>query len=325
MAARQDPELARTALAGLSLYEQAERDSPPPPRPVLTRRGAAIVRDHGGNGPPVLLVPSLINPPRILDLDADVSLADAIVAMNRRVLLLDWGEAGPRAELSISDHVEQLLLPIIGSLDGPVALVGYCLGGTMAVAAANLTPVERVVTLAAPWHFDGYPEASRESLQSLWANTRRTSEAVGAMPMEVLQGAFWSLDPDRTVRKFADFASLAPASPQARRFVTLEDWANEGEPLPCPAARELIEDMFGADLPGSGRWTVAGKVVSDALAVPALHFAASEDRITPSATAPAGESIRIAAGHVGMVVGSKRRELHQALARVLDPACRTPT
>jgi polyhydroxyalkanoate synthase len=143
--------------------------------------------------------------------------------------------------------------------------------------------------------------------------------------MEVLQGAFWSLDPERTVKKFADFAALDTASAQARRFVTLEDWANEGEPLPCPAARELIEDLFGANLPGSGGWQVGGKPMSDRIAMPALHFTAAHDRITPAAAAPAGDKVQIESGHVGMVVGSKRRELHQALAGFLDPGCRSPT
>ena len=74
--------------------------------------------------------------------------------------------------------------------------------------------------------------------------------------MEVLQAAFWSLDPERTVRKFAEFGQLDAGSPQARRFVALEEWANEGEPLPHPAAKELVEDLFGKDLTGpeSGRF-----------------------------------------------------------------------
>ena len=323
--AQHDPAMARTALDGLARYETIGREPAAAAMPVWCSVGGVTVRDYGGEGPPVLLVPSLINPPRILDLDADVSLARAIGRMGRRVLLVDWGEAGVRSKLGIAQHVETLLVPIIRRFDTPPALVGYCLGGTMAIAAANCAPVERVATLAAPWNFSGYPEASRASLRQLWNNTQVTSAALGALPMEVLQGAFWSLDPERTVKKFADFAALDPASPQARRFVTLEDWANEGEPLPCPAARELIEDLFGADLPGEGSWTVGGKIMSDRLDVPAIHLTAAHDRITPAATAPAGEVIQIESGHVGMIVGSKRRALHQALAGFLDPACRSLT
>ena len=319
---RDDPDLARRALAGLAAYERAERPEPRPPKPEAARIGGAALRDHGGSGPPAILVPSLINPPHILDLDPETSLIEAVKRTGRRVLLLDWGEAGERSDLSVAGHVEQLLAPLLSELDEPAALVGYCLGGTMAIAAANLAPVERVATLAAPWRFDRYPAGGRSALNQLWRSAGPSSERLGAMPMELLQAAFWSLDPERTVAKFARFAELEPGSPRARRFVALEDWANSGEPLPFPAARELVEDLFAADFPGSGRWSVAGRMVSAELPVPALHLTASRDRIAPAETAPPGATARIAAGHVGMIVGSARRELHEALLSFLAPACR---
>jgi len=258
-----------------------------------------------------VLVPSLINPPRILDLDAEVSLTAAIARMGRRTLLLDWGKADERG-LSVADHVERLLVPLLRSIGEPVALVGYCLGGTMAIAAANLLPVERLATIAAPWRFAAYPEASKRALADMWRHSQTAAEQLGALPMEVLQAAFWSLDPERTVRKFAEFGRLAPSSDEARRFLELEEWANEGEPLPYPAAKELIEDLFERDLPGAGAW-----IGSDSLAVPALHLTAEHDRIAPAATAPAGQKVAIPSGHVGMVVGSARERLHCALAAFL--------
>ena len=312
-----DPDTARAALHGLVRYQRAERPRPSPPRPTAASAGPATLRDHGGSGAPAVLIPSLINPPGVLDLDPDVSLSAAVAGMGRQVLLLDWGEAGGRAGLSVAGHVEELLLPLLREIGEPAALVGYCLGGTMAIAAAGLVPAERVVTIAAPWHFDGYPDEARTALATLWRRSREAAQALGALPMEVLQAAFWSLDPERTVAKFARLSELEPHSAEERRFVALEDWANEGEPLPCPAARELIEDFFGADLPGSGRWTVAGRQIGPNLPVPLLNCTASNDRITPAATAPEGEDARIPAGHVGMIVGSAREQLHRALAAFL--------
>jgi polyhydroxyalkanoate synthase len=113
-----------------------------------------------------------------------------------------------------------------------------------------------------------------------------------------------------------------PASADARRFVTLEDWANEGEPLPFPAARELMEDLFGDDLPGRGEWRIGGRIVTHEPDCPVLNISASNDRITPAATAPAGESVQIDSGHVGMIVGSARSKLHEALSKFLSPSCR---
>jgi polyhydroxyalkanoate synthase len=317
-----EPGLAREALAGLKAYEHAARMARPPPRPEIARADGARIRDHGGEGPPALLIPSLINPPRILDLDEEVSLAAGVARMGRRALLLDWGEAPLRSGLTVAGHVEQLLLPLLRSIGEPVALVGYCLGGTMAIAAANLAPCERVATLAAPWNFSRYPDHSRAALQDMWRHSQGAAKSLGALPMEVLQAAFWSLDPQRTVRKFAEFGRLGAESAEARRFVTLEDWANEGEALPFPAARELIEDLFGRDLPGSGQWRAGGRALTDRVGAPLLHLTAGHDRIAPAATAPAGDSTAIPSGHVGMIVGSARARLHEELRRFLDPACR---
>jgi polyhydroxyalkanoate synthase len=317
--AADDPELARAALIGLRAYEDAERSRRPPPKPEVARVRGAALRDHGGDGPPAVLIPSLINPPRILDLDPQVSFASAVARMGRRALLLDWGAADARSELDVAGHVEQLLLPLLRQIGEPAALVGYCLGGTMAIAAANLVRAERVLTLAAPWNFVGYGDAARDALADVWRQSRDVARQLAALPMEVLQAAFWSLDPQRTVRKFAKFGSLDRDSLEAQRFVQLEDWANEGEPLPYPAARELIEDIFGEDRPGMHAWRIEGLAMTDILAVPMLNVMATNDRISPRAAGPNGDNALIAAGHVGMIVGSARTDL-QALARhFLDP------
>lgn len=264
-----------------------------------------------------VLVPSLINPPRILDLDEQVSLTGAIAGMGRRALLLDWGRADQRSGLSVAGHIEQLMLPLLRSIGEPVGLIGYCLGGTMAIAAANLCPVERVVTLAAPWNFSRYPESSQHALQDMWRHSKAAAKSLGALPMEVLQASFWSLDPERTVRKFAEFGRLDLASAEARRFVELEEWANEGEPLPYPAAKELVEELFARDLPGSGQWLVGSRVSSDKLSAPTRHLTAERDLIAPPQTVAFGDAVAIPSGHVGMIVGSARQRLHEELREFL--------
>ena len=279
---------------------------------------SATLRDHGGTGLPVVLIPSLINPPRILDLDPDVSLAAAIAETGHRTLLLDWGTAPPRKDLGVAGHVEQLLLPLLAKLDQPPVLIGYCLGGTMANAAADHAESAGLITLATPWDFGAYPPEARVALADLWARSKSSAQALGLLPIEVLQAAFWSLDEQRTVRKFARFGKLDPESPEAGRFVALEEWANEGEALPFEAARELMEDLFGANASGTGRWVVAGKPAAVPDGVPVLHLTAHDDRIAPATTAPPGPRLQIPSGHVGMIVGSARSRLHSAISAFMD-------
>lgn len=311
-AGERDPELAARALKGLAAYQQAPRNEQRSPRPVVAKVGGASLKHCCGDGRPIVLVPSLINPPSILDLDSSTSLAEAL-GESGRVLLLDWGPAADRRDLDLGGHIAELLLPLLEGLGERAVLVGYCLGGTMSLAAANLLPVRGVVTLASPWRFSAYPEASRDVLRSLWLSSATGAQQLGILPIEVLQAAFWSIDPHRVVAKFARLADAPRSSEELSRFVTLEEWANSGEPLPLPAARELVEDLFGSDLPGSGGWVAGGEAISPPSA-PTLHFTASRDGIVPSGTVAPGDCISCPAGHVGMVVGrSAPRHLHAPL------------
>ncbi|HEY5711639.1 MAG TPA: alpha/beta fold hydrolase [Allosphingosinicella sp.] len=309
----------QAALTGLRRYQEAERAPPPEPMPAVAAAHGASVRDYGGAGSPVLFVPSLINPPNVLDM-GDRSLLRWLAGRGQRVLLLDWGWPGPdRSSLSVAGHVEQVLLPLIEALGEKVILAGYCLGGTMALAAAQLGPVRAVAAIAAPWHFNGFPDEAREKLARLWADSQPTVEALGLLPMEVLQCAFWNLDPGRTVAKFEAFAGLEGA--EARTFVQLEDWANDGPPVPRAAAREMFEDLFGADATGTGKWQVGGRTIDPAsLSVPMLNVVSTTDRIVPHATAAhAGERLDLGLGHVGMIVGGRAREtMWQPLAAWLS-------
>jgi polyhydroxyalkanoate synthase len=304
-----DPSRMKTALAGLRRYQEAERDPPPAAMPAIAEAHGAVLLDYGGDGPPVLFIPSLINPPSVLDM-GERSLLRWLSHQRRRVLLLDWGWPGPdRRAMSVAGHVEEIALPLMRGIGEPLDLVGYCLGGTMALAAAQLGPVRSVATIAAPWHFNGFPEESRDKLAALWAGAEPAAKALGVLPMEVLQSVFWSLDPARTIAKFEDFATLEGEA--ARTFVRLEDWANDGPPVAGAAAREMFEGLFQDDLPGTGRWRVGGEIVTpEWLSIPFLNIVSTTDRIVPHATAPrGGERLDLALGHVGMVVGSRGREM----------------
>ena len=308
------PQRTQAALAGLRAYQRAPRLPRPIDMPVVASAGRAVVRDYGGDGPPVLFVPSLINPPHVLDLAPDNSLLRWLAGQGVRPLLIDWGmpTAADRG-MSIAGHVERLLLPLIDALTDaigePPILAGYCLGGTMAMAAATLRPVRGVALLATPWRFAGFPSDARRAMAAVWDRAGGTADALGLLPMEVLQANFWQLEPARTITKFERFATLDPDSAAAHAFVVLEDWANDGPPLTQAAARELLIDMFGADVTGQGRWQVAGRAIGPAaLHCPVLDVVSTSDRIVPAATAIGiGTRLTLDLGHVGMVVGGRAR------------------
>jgi polyhydroxyalkanoate synthase len=325
------PDRYAAAMAGLQAYQDAAREPSAPPMPARHRMGRVCLRDYGGTGRPVVFVPSLINPPDILDLGADQSLLRWFATQGVAPWLVDWGSpAAADRDRDIGAHVAKLLVPLLDTLDEPPVIVGYCLGGTMALAAAALTDAAGVATIAAPWRFDGYGDA-RTSMLELWRSARPGCEQLGLVPMEMLQAGFWQLDPARTITKYEAFGRLAPDSDQARAFVRLEDWANAGAPLPYAAGRALFDDFVDADLPGSGGWRIGDTAIRpEAIACPTIEFVSRTDRIVPAATAAGLKERRtLGIGHVGMIVGGRARaQLWAPLAdwiKTLPPANRRST
>lgn len=293
-------------LAGLRRYQDAPLAAPRPERPVVARVGNVTLRDHGGSGRPVVVVPSLINPATVLDLAPGNSLLAALAAAGHRPLLVDWGDTEP---LGLEDLVTERLLPLIAGLGEPVALTGYCMGGTFAIAAAALAgpAISRLALLATPWHFDGYGEG-RARLADWWAQARPMADGLGVLPIDLLQPAFWSLDEAGVVAKYERLAAASDTDVAA--FAMLEDWSNTGTPLSLSAARGLADTFFAANAPGAGCWQVGGeRIDAQALSLPVLDVVARRDRIVPAAAALTtngpGQPLLLDTGHVGMIVGGQ--------------------
>lgn len=293
-----DPGRLAAALAGLARYQQAARPARSPPRREIARMGGVTLR--GRPGPrPLVLVPSLINSPDILDLPGRSLLAHLETA-GFSPLIIDWGEQPE--PLGLAQLVDERLVPLVKSLGQPVAMIGYCLGGTLAVALAARLPVSRLALIATPWNFSGYGEGQRDALAGWWTSAQPLAQAMGQVPIDLLQPAFWSLDPAGLAAKYARLASASAA--ELADFVRLEDWANSGAPLSLAAARDL------AALYATGGWP---GVDAASITAPILDIIAGADRIVPPGAALStlgiGTALRLEAGHVGMVVGRRAPKL----------------
>jgi polyhydroxyalkanoate synthase len=298
----------RQALTGLKSYQNAPRPPRPPAPPVVGQIGRVSLRSFGTQGRPVLFVPSLINGSDILDLTEQNSMMRGLATGGLNPVLLDWGcpETDER-DLDIGGHVERYVVPALDIIGRDAALAGYCLGGTMSVAAAMLKPPKALVLIAAPWDFCGFSSQTRNDLQQLWKAAEPVARAFGLLPAEILQQIFWRIDPARTVAKFENFAGKDPASSDGQNYIAVEDWANDGPPMPLAAGRELMEELMVGNASGRGVWQVGSRIVDPAaLAMPVLNIVSTTDRITPAESAWAGgERIALAEGHVGMIVGRK--------------------
>lgn len=289
--------LARV-LAGLARYQSAPPAAPRQVWPEIARAGQVTLQACRPAGTPLLVVPSLINSPDVLDLAPGHSLLDHLADAGFQPLLVDWGDAPE--PLGLADLVSERLLPLIAGLGTPVPALGYCLGGTMLLAAARAGGIRRAALLATPWHFARYPPETAAGIARWWQQARSIAAPLGLVPMDLLQPAFWSIDPAAMTSKFERLAGADDADVAA--FARLEDWANGGAPLSLAAAADLAA-LFETAATGIGGGIGGGGVVD----IPLLDVVALADRIVPAATAISspGDAARleIASGHVGMVVG----------------------
>ena len=101
------------------------------------------------------------------------------------------------------------------------------------------------------------PEESRAALQDMWRHARgRRAKRSARCRWKCSRPPSGRSIPSAPCASSPTSAALDPASAEARRFVELEDWANEGEPLPYPAARRADRGFVRrATARAAARWT----------------------------------------------------------------------
>ena len=320
-------------IAGIAAYRRHPSQRSVVEPPSVWEEGDSRILDYGlgsPGAPTVLFVPSLINRAYILDLTMERSLVRRLAAGGIRPLLLDWGWPGERERrFTLTDYVagrlERALIAATQLAGGPVILAGYCMGGTLAVAAAQRRPdlVRALGLLAAPWDFHADDAAVGPRAALALSLLEPVIAHTGALPVDPLQALFASIDPWGVARKYRAFSRLDPNSSRAGLFVALEDWANDGVPLAGAVARACLGEWYGRNLPALGQWQVAGAAVDPGkIRMPTWAAIAGRDRIVPPCSARAlagliaGSTMHeCAAGHIGMVAGSQaERLLWQPLA-----------
>jgi polyhydroxyalkanoate synthase subunit PhaC len=289
--------------------------------PSIWSEGSSRLLDYGpAGGLPVLFVPSLINRAYVLDLADGHSMLRWFAGQGVRPLLLDWGwpeEAERRFSLTdyVAGRMERAMTAAARLAGAAPVLAGYCMGGTLAVAAAQRRPdlISGLALLAAPWDFHA-PEPERAIQAAKTLPLLEPALAFSqALPVDLLQSLFALLDPWGVADKYRGFARLAPDSERARLFVALEDWLNDGIPLAADVARACLGEWYGQNAPARGQWRIAGLPVDPgSIAAPTFVAVPGRDRIVPPESArplarliPGAVLHQPAAGHIGMAAGAR--------------------
>lgn len=305
-----------------------------PVYPVVGTAGRVTLRDAGGTGRPVVLVPSMVNRGYVLDLYPGHSLTGFLRDSGFRVLLLDWGEPvageGGDGPLTMDQVVMERLVPLLRAAAeayGPLSLFGYCMGGLLALAAAvHLPPTvaAKLAVAAMPWDFSVTPSSGHMAMarpvMEPWL------QAQGIVPAEVMQQYFWLLDPWSPVRRLSAYG--AETHEEKHRFMTaMEDWLADGLALDGPVAREILIDWYADNRTLKGAWVVGGKTVTpQALDIPLLAAVTQRDTLVPSmcslpfvGQSKGAQVVMADTGHVGLVCGRRAKDqLFEPLGRWLS-------
>ncbi len=305
---------------GVESYRRHAFRRPEEAARTVWRRGAATLLDHGGadSGIPVLFIPSLINRGWVLDLIPGEGMLSWLAGQGIHPYRIEWGAPGPEElNFDIADYVRRRLDPAIGAVrriaGRPIVLAGYCMGGLLTIAAALRRPddIAALALLGTPWDFHTEGPEGGQATGAAYRLLRPIFQLAGSLPIDAIQAFFALHDPAVALRKFQRFATLDPASADARQFVALEDWLNEGVALSLPVADDAILGWRQDNAPARGAWRVGGAAVDPAaLKMPVLVATPGTDRIVPPASAAAilprlanVERLDPPLGHIGMVVG----------------------
>lgn len=322
-------------LDGLKTWQQhpfCRQNSNPP---VVWQSGSSRLFDYGDASkttpaPPVLVIPSLVNKPYILDLSPENSLMQMLVAAGLRPYLLDWGTPETaESSFGLNAYILSRAMPALNKIHQisgvKIGVLGYCMGGTIAAAMPLLTnKINCLATIGAPWDFSNptgnrlllQKIASADNGQKLKEIIQNLSHAFGNLPFIFLQSLFAAIDPNQFQSKFLRFSQMDPLSNTAQQFVAIEDWLNDGQPLTGPAADDLLVKWHVQNHIMNGKWRINDtQIDARKITIPGMFACGKSDTIAPSeATLALPKQVKNATliqpdtGHVGMIVGSKSHE-----------------
>jgi len=276
---------------------------------------------------PVLFCYALINRPYILDLQPEKSIVAKYLDRGLDVYMIDWGVPSEAdRDFTIEDYVRGFLRESIAFVlcEHQIArlhLLGYCMGGTLAAIFTALQPeqIRTLTLLASPIDFAG-----KESLLNVWADATYFDvdafvDAFGNCPALLLQLCFLYVKPvQNLVQKWIGLYENMADAAFVTNFFALERWVNDNIPVAGETFREFVKKLYQDNQLVTGRLRLGEQRVDlRQITCPLLLLTAESDHLVPP-TSTEGirphvaseeiDSIRVSAGHVGLVVSSKAQK-----------------
>lgn len=282
------------------------------------------------DAPAVLLVPPLMVTSEIYDISPELSAVAHLAADGLDVWLIDFGapeqvEGG--LDRTLDDHVRAVadaITRVAHETGRAVHVLGYSQGGMFVYQAAaylRSLHVASVVTFGSPVDIHRNLPAVDEQVAERMIGAARDLlatplEQVRGLPGVLTSTGFKLLSARKEVQQIAQFVQNLPdraallQSESRRRFLGGEGFVA----WPGPALRKFIDEFVVSNRLTSGGFVIDGRTVTLAdITCPILYFYGTRDDLARPAAVRAIErvvphaethSVRLRAGHFGLVVGS---------------------
>jgi polyhydroxyalkanoate synthase len=297
------------------------------PHKIIYREGSLRLKLYDSwETPPrgqVVIFPSLINRPYILDLGRGRSLIQFLVKSGFEVALFDWGSPTSREqELGLNSLLQERLPRALKTLDAfsatsdrarqPRTLLGHCLGGNLALLFAEKAPkaFDKIVLLTTP--IDTELGDENDSLLTTWFQTPNWdpylfAKSVDFIPWPALQASFQMQRPTLTPRRWLQFLSRLSEKDFRESWIQMEIWSNDSVSFPRQIFQDLLIPIYREN----------SMMKTSTLSLPIFSLAAMDDHIVPIESArgiksshPACEHrfFEAKGGHIGAVLSSRTRK-----------------
>jgi len=273
--------------------------------------------------PPVLIVPSLINRPYIMDLLKGHSIIEALLGAGLDVFLLDWGYPDEGiGHLGISHYVGKFLRRAVRQVKtiagvSKINLMGQCIGGTMAAMYAAhpdlKKDINKLALLTAPLNFENSGILSKWTNPESFDIEKLTANVGAVVPSDFFHSSFPYLNVRATMGKYKNLLERFDMPDFKTIWQALDIWACDNVPFALQAFRDLIQVMYQQNRFYKGIYMLEGKQVClKDIDAPTLSVAARDDHVfTENAASAIKESIAASAnkleyhvmpaGHVSLI------------------------
>ncbi|HEY8572904.1 PHA/PHB synthase family protein [Phenylobacterium sp.] len=270
---------------------------------------------------PILFVMATTNRGYIFDLAPGQSFVEFLLKRGYDVYVIDWNP--PRDDecrLRFEDYVLDFIPSCVAEVqersgEREVSLVGYCMGGVLALIHAALHadgPVRNLACFTTPFDWSKY------GLFNRWADPRHFDvdtivDTFGNLPADLISTSFEMLRPvSKAVGQVQVWDNMWNDE-FVKSYRAFDRWGAETLPLAGEYFRQIVKELFFANKLYTGELEIGGRRVDvGAIKVPFLHAIAEHDHIAPfEATreliervgSTDKEQLVLKGGHVSLIAG----------------------